>query len=310
MKTSSLWGYVYLALAASIWGGMYVVSKYVLRYIPPLSLVWIRYLVAIIVLFGLLAILRVKRGKKLTLKRRDWLLVIAIGFVGYFISIICQFVGTSLADAHTGSLITSATPAFVAIFAKCILKEKMTGKKILSLVVATVGVLITIGIPSGHGSYFWGDLFLVLAALTWALLTVFVKLSADRNMDTLIVTAYAMLIAWVLTTPFMSADLYAGAIHWQGGLVIWGILYLGIVSTAGAFFLWNKGFEMVDASVGSLFLFFQPVFGSLFGWILLGEQVTLRFFLGSLFIMAGIFIAASKDSWFMKKTSNRSEAHL
>lgn len=48
---NTLLGSIYLALASSIWGGMYVVVKVVVDVIPPLELVWIRYLVAIVALF-------------------------------------------------------------------------------------------------------------------------------------------------------------------------------------------------------------------------------------------------------------------
>lgn len=61
--------------------------------------------------------------------------------------------------------------------------------------------------------------------------------------------------------------------------VLLGVLYLGIVSTAGAFFLWNKGLELMDASIGSLFFFFQPIVGSLLGWLLLNETLSSNFLL-------------------------------
>ena len=57
-------------------------------------------------------------------------------------------------------------------------------------------------------------------------------------------------------------ELQAASIGTVNTYVILGVLYLGIVSTAGAFFLWNKGLELLDASIGSLF-FFQPIVGSL-----------------------------------------------
>lgn len=54
-------------------------------------------------------------------------------------------------------------------------------------------------------------------------------------------------------------ELQTSSIGTVNTYVIFGVLYLGIVSTAGAFFLWNKGLELIDASIGSLFFFFQPI---------------------------------------------------
>ncbi len=48
--------------------------------------------------------------------------------------------------------------------------------------------------------------------------------------------------------------------------VVLGVLYLGIVSTAGAFFLWNKGLELMDASIGSLF-FLLPTYRRIVAWL-------------------------------------------
>ncbi|WP_207638333.1 EamA family transporter [Desulfoscipio gibsoniae] len=48
-----------------------------------------------------------------------------IGFIGYFVSISFQFIGTKLSDAHTGALITSATPAFIVFFGRFVLKETL-----------------------------------------------------------------------------------------------------------------------------------------------------------------------------------------
>lgn len=113
-----LLGAICLSLAASIWGGMYVVSKYVLDFIPPITLVWLRYIIAFVLLFAILKIVQFKTKSGGAKKgSRDWLLLAWIGFIGYFVSITCQFIGTKLSDAHTGALITSATPAFMIVFA-------------------------------------------------------------------------------------------------------------------------------------------------------------------------------------------------
>ena len=66
---------------------------------------------------------------------------------------------------------------------------------------------------------------------------------------------------------------------------------MGIISTTCGFCLWNKGLLLMDASVGGLFLFFQPVVGTFLGWLLLGEPVTRFFWIGSLLIALGVVLA-------------------
>ncbi|MDA1777511.1 MULTISPECIES: DMT family transporter [unclassified Bacillus cereus group] len=288
MKQTIL-GAICLSLAASIWGGMYVVSKYVLDFIPPLTLVWLRFIIAFVVLYMILKIAEKKQKKKVTIRKKDWLLFAWIGFIGYFISITCQFIGTKLSDAHTGSLVTSATPAFMVIFAAIILKEKLTARRLLSTIIATIGVIIVIGWDIEIGSYFIGTIILVGAAITWALLSIYVKIASAR-FSSLVITTYAIFFSLFFITPFMIWEFQSSPIEHMNLYVLLGVLYLGIVSTAGAFFLWNKGLELMDASIGSLFFFFQPIVGSLLGWLLLNETLSSNFFIGGILIICSVFI--------------------
>ncbi|WP_241745430.1 EamA family transporter, partial [Bacillus thuringiensis] len=51
-----------------------------------------------------------------------------------------------------------------------------------------------------------------------------------------------------------------------------------------------KGLELMDASIGSLFFFFQPIVGSLLGWLLLNETLNSNFFIGGILIICSVFI--------------------
>ncbi|WP_243523256.1 DMT family transporter [Bacillus pseudomycoides] len=288
MKQTIL-GAICLSLAASIWGGMYVVSKYVLDFIPPLTLVWLRFIIAFVVLYMILKTTKRKQKTTIQINKKDWLLFAWIGFIGYFVSITCQFVGTKLSDAHTGSLVTSATPAFMVVFATLILKEKLTTRRILSTVLATIGVTIVIGWDIEVGSYFIGTIILVGAAITWALLSIYVKI-ASQQFSSLVITTYAIFFSLFFITPCMIWELQSNPIGDLNTTIILGILYLGIISTAGAFFLWNKGLELMDASIGSLFFFFQPIVGSLLGWLLLNETLNRNFFIGGALIIFSVVI--------------------
>jgi drug/metabolite transporter (DMT)-like permease len=289
MTKQHLLGALCLSLAASMWGGMYVVSKYVLDYIPPLTLVWLRYIIAFVVLFTILKAVQFKKKKYEPITKSDWFLIGWIGFIGYFVSIALQFIGTNLSDAHTGALITSATPAFIVIFARFVLKEVLTVRKVSAMVLATIGVVIVIGLDTNLESNFIGSVILVGAAITWALLSVYVKLASNR-LSSLTITTYAVLFALIFTTPAMLWELQANDIFFQDILIILGVIYLGVVSTAGAFFLWNKGMELMDAGIGSLFFFFQPIVGSFLGWALLKEELGFNFFVGGIFIILGVGI--------------------
>jgi drug/metabolite transporter (DMT)-like permease len=74
--------------------------------------------------------------------------------------------------------------------------------------------------------------------------------------------------------------------------IIGGILFLGIISTAIAMFMWNYAFAELPAAVASLTFFAQPVVGTLLGWFFLSEKITPLFVLGGVLIGIGILISS------------------
>lgn len=288
---NTLLGSLYLILASSIWGGMYVVVKVVVAVIPPLELVWMRYMVAILalLLIGLLT------KQKWRIEKRYILLIIAIGIIGNTISIVAQETGTMLSTAQMGAIITSSTPAFMVIFARLILKERLTIKKAISVCLATVGVVLIVGIGNMSVSNTLGGVSLVIAALTWALMSVLVK-RVPSDYSQIVVTTYATLVALVLLTPFVLPRLSTINFSELTHPTIWGgLLYLGVISTAGGFLLWNRGLQMLNASSGGIYFFFQPVVGTLLGWLLLGERIGIMFWIGSFLILIGVLFVIRED---------------
>lgn len=288
---NTLLGSLYLILASSIWGGMYVVVKVVVSVIPPLELVWLRYLVAI---FALLLIGFITK-QKWRIKKRHFLLIIAIGIIGNTISIVAQETGTMLSTAQMGAIITSSTPAFMVIFARLILKERLTIKKGLSVCLATIGVFLIVGIGNMSMSSTLGGVSLIIAALTWALMSVLVKrLPSDYSQ--IVVTTYTILVALIVLTPFVLQRLHEINISQLTHPTIWGgLLYLGVVSTAGGFLLWNRGLQMLNASSGGIYFFFQPLVGSLLGWLVLGEKIGATFWIGSILILLGVLFVIREN---------------
>ncbi len=278
--------------AAAIWGGMYVVSKVVLEVIPPFSLLTLRLIMGAIALGIVIYFRNKKSGAKLGLTKESFWTSFFVGFVGYGISLGFQFVGTKLSTASNGSLVTSATPAFVLLFAPFLLGEKSTPRRIIALVISTLGVLAVIDPRNAElsPSLFWGNMSLLAAALTWALYSVLVR-KVSKSMD-LLTSSTIMLLGGLPS----SIALGIWEINTQGiGTItlgiIGGLLFLGIISTAIAMFLWNYAFAELPAAVASLTFFAQPVVGTLLGWFFLAEKITPLFLAGGALISVGILIA-------------------
>ena len=278
--------------AASIWGGMYVVSKVVLDIIPPFSLVTLRLILGAITL----AMILLFKGFPSISRKQSWQ-VLGVGFVGYGISLSLQFLGTKLSSAGNGSLVTSATPAFVLLFAWLLLKEKITPRKLLALFLATLGVVAVIDPRSAqlNPEMFLGNMFLIGAAITWALYSVLVR-KVTQNMDVLLFSLLAFLGGLPVTLAASAWEFSAIGIGQINLAIIAGVLFLGIISTALAMVLWNTAFAYVDAGLASLTFFAQPVVGTLLGWLLLGENITPLFLLGGVLIGFGLVISSREPS--------------
>jgi drug/metabolite transporter (DMT)-like permease len=267
---------------------MYVVSKVVLEIIPPFALVSLRLILGAITL----AIAVALRGVP-NLSRQQFLQVLGVGFIGYGISLSLQFLGTKLSTAANGSLVTSATPAFVVLFAWMLLKEKITARRLVALCLATLGVVAVIDPRSAqlNPELFLGNLLLLGAALTWALYSVLVR-KVTQNLAVLLFSLIAFLGGLPVCIPAGLWELRTLGVGEISIGMIGGILFLGIISTALAMVLWNSAFAFVDASLASLTFFAQPIVGTLLGWLFLKERITPLFLFGGLLIGIGLVISS------------------
>lgn len=285
-------GMIYGASAAAIWGGMYVVSDVVLEVIPPFTLLLLR------LIFGALSLGVFAIGKpfpKLSLKQ--WGFITLIGVIGYGISLGSQFVGTDLSTAINGAIVTSATPAFVVLFAVIILKEQLTIQRLLAVILATIGVMVIIDFSQADFSSetFVGNLFLGMAAISWGLYSILTRWADDKipALDTLDITLVSFVGGFLLIIPASMFELSQTTINLSDITpgVIAGILFLGVVSTAIAFWLWNRAFILLDASTVSLLFFVQPISGAFLGWFFLGQAMTPRIWAGGALIAIGLLLS-------------------
>lgn len=278
--------------AAAIWGGMYVVSKVILDVIPPFTLLSLRLALGIFTL-GLWLLWR---KQSLNLRWHEWRQLLLIGLLGYGVSLGLQFSGVQLSTAANGAVITAATPVFIYLFARPLLGERVTGRRWLALLLASLGVLVVVD-PSQaqlNADLWRGNLLLVAAAITWALYSVLVR-RATQFTDALRLSFVAFLggLLWVLPAAALELGQQSpGPITWNAAL---GILYLGVISTAVAAYFWNFAFEVLEAGVASLTFFAQPLIGAVLGYVLLGEQLSAFFVVGGLLILLGLWMASQED---------------
>jgi drug/metabolite transporter (DMT)-like permease len=286
-----LWGYAAGLAAAAIWGGMYVVSKVVLEVIPPFVLLSLRLILGAFVL----ALVQARVGR-LKASRPQARSIVLIGALGFGVSVGLQFVGTSLSTAANASLVTAASPVFLLLFGGWILRERITSRRLAALGLASLGVLAVIDPRSARfePALFQGNLALLGAAVTWGLYSVLVK-RASESVGVLEVSLLAFLGGLLVSVPLGAREMSTTGLGPIGPGVVAGILYLGVVSTALAMYLWNKSLAILEAGVVSLLFFAQPVVGAGLGALLLDEPLRAGFWIGAAFIGAGLLLLAFPD---------------
>ena len=279
-------GAFYPLLASSAWGVMYVVSKYSFGYVPPITLCTIRVILG----GGTLAALSLLRGEPLPRGRDRWRLL-GLGLL-VALGLGTQYVGTDLATASQGALITTMTPVFTVLFAWCIGRESLSRRTIVGSVAALAGVLAIIwpqlaGLGIGSWRAAAGSLLLLAASLAWGLYTVLGK-PLIRRLGALYTTGYSTLASLPFFALLIPVELHARPLTALTPPLALAILYLGFGATALAWYFWNKGVEYVDASLVAVSFFAQPVVGSLLGWLVLREALGWRFLVGGLVVAGGI----------------------
>jgi len=286
--TTPIWGTLSGLSAAAIWGGMYVVSKVVMEVVPPFALIVARLALGILTLGSIVVI---RKGWKVT--RGQFWRIFGVGLVGYGISLGFQFVGTKLSTAANGSLVTSTTPAFVLLFAALLLRERITRRRLLALAIATAGVVAVIDprYAALAPAFFWGNICLVAAALTWALYSVLIR-KVTQGIDVLTTTLIAFIGGLPVCLPLGGWEALTQRFGTINLGVVGGILFLGIISTALAMYLWNNAFALLDAGAASLTFFAQPVVGTLLSVLFLNEHITPLFVIGGVLIGIALLVSS------------------
>lgn len=290
----TLRGAIYGITAASLWGAMFVVSDAMMTVIPPITLLSLRLIIAALMFAGILAAQR-----RLRLPRRDALGLMALGVLGFGISVGTQFIGTALSSAINGAVITSAAPAFIVIFAWLLLREPLTPLKLIAGAVATLGVLIILDLSQfslgvSEPRRLLGDAALAVAAVSWAAYSVLVR-RASQRFSTAVITTYALIGGLLFCAPIAALELRGSILPAPTLEIVAGIFFLSVIVMGGANYLWNRAFALVEASVASLFFFAQPLVGALLANWLLAQAITPRLLLGAALIVGGVLLALRSE---------------
>ncbi len=284
------WSYAEALAAALFWGASFVATKVALREISPVTLIFLRFGMGVVILAFAVWRLRVFK----LIGRRDWVLLAVLGAIGIPIHQGLQANGLVVTAATSVAWLVALTPVFTAILAWIFLSESFGATKTLGLFVAFVGAILVITkgaftsdvlkLPSTTG-----DFLALASSLNWAIFTIASKPVLKRLHPTLMIT-YVMVLGWLLLLPF-----FASAQGWNeiGRLSIEGWLavgFLGVLCSGLAYIFWYDALARLEASQTAAFIYIEPLVTVVVAAIVLGEFFTPIAFIGGLTILIGVYL--------------------
>src|SRR4051794_25579356 len=282
-----------LAALALVWGGSYLLIKYALEGFEPAVIVWVRLMLAGIVLF---AVMRARNGgaevrsagaEVRARPRRAVLLgLLAIALPFNLIT----FGELEVPSGLTAVLIAPAS-LFVAAFAPFLdTSEKAQPSAIGGMVMGLAGVALLVGIESVQSvGEFLGSLAMLGAAACYALSSFVVK--RYGGLTSVSTSFISIAVGAVLCLPAASPPAPSGA---PGRRAVLAVVALGVVGTALAFVIFYKLITEAGAARASLVSSLAPGIALLYGALLLDEPITAASIGGLALILGGVALASRR----------------
>ena len=285
-----------LIIANVIWGMASPIFKFSLTNIPPFTLAFIRFFFAGLIFVPFV----INRWQPLTV--RQWIEIILVGFFGVTINISFFFLGLGKTESINAPIIASSGPIFIYLLSVQFLKEKPKLKVFTGMLIGLLGVLIIILSPIFLGQKklafgeIQGNLFFLLATLGTVFQTIVGK-DVLRKINSFQVTLLSFLFGSLTFLPFIRNELIGWSFTNLDIRGIVGIIFGIFLSSALAYYLYYWGISKIKAQEVGLFTYIDPVIAVLIAIPLLGEYPNLYFFIGSIFVFGGIFLAEGRIHW-------------
>jgi drug/metabolite transporter (DMT)-like permease len=250
----------------------------------PFWLAGLRFTITGLVLF--LPAVRQLRGKAFS--RRDAAVLAGLGLLGVTLMSSLFHLSIIFLPANVAALVFSCNPVFVVLFAPLVLPEKITMRKLWAIVLCLAGILV-LARDRAAGVSPTGLLLMLASIIIFALYTVLFKKMTPRY-GALPITAFAGLIGG-LCILLIALGVEGFPLAAYGSADWMGIVYLALIGTALAYFLFIYGISHVEAGIGSMAFFLKPFLAALFAWVVLSEALTLPMLIGGAFILGGMAVA-------------------
>lgn len=280
-----------LFLVALIYGANFSIAKVVLDdgYIAPLGFILLRVTTGVI-LFTLLHLLWIRER----VARADLWRLLLCGLFGVAINQMFFFMGLKLTQPIHASLLMTTTPILVLVISSFLIKENITLRKILGVILGAVGAVLLLSQGkhvAWNGAGLTGDLLVLINATSYAFYLVLVrKLMLRYNPIT--VVKWVFVFGWLFVFPFGIGDLRS--VDWTSFHIwIWlAVIYVLIFTTFFTYLFNAYALSVVSPLVVSFYIYLQPLLAAAIALLMGQDQLDWVKGVSALMIFSGVYLVS------------------
>ena len=283
--------YIFLILAVLFWSGNFITGRYISSSIEPMQLSFYRWFFVLILLLPYILInyKNLIRGFK-----KDSLLLIVFGAFGIAGFNTFLYYGLQTTTATNALLINSSTPIFIILISSIIFRTLITKVQFFGVIVSTIGVLYLI--LKGDINHILelkftpGDLWIVAAALDWALYSVLLKFKPKDLSSFEFLTITTIIGVIILYVAFISQGFTLEFSFLQNNDILYSLIYIVIFPSILSFYFWNMATIEIGANKAGQSAHLMPIFGAFLAYIFLDEVLQFYHMVGMILIALGIYL--------------------
>lgn len=292
--------YILLILTTLFWSGNFVISRGMHAAIPPMSLSFWRWTVALLILscFGLRHLLA---QREFVLEHKKFIITQGIFGVAGFNTLI--YIAIQTTTAINAVLVNSCIPVIIVVVSWIMYNDKVSLRQFLGVCVSLSGVLLIISQGKFstllHLQFNRGDILVFIAAILWALYSANLK-KYPRGLHPFAYQTGIVIVGLAIITPFYLLELSMGKTMVLSGNSFIAIGYVALFASVLAFIFWNRAVTMLGANIAGPFIHLMPVFSTILAVLFLGESLTKNHIQAIALIFSGILMTT-----FMVKKEKR-----
>ena len=270
--------WILITILGAVWGSAFMFIKIATPELGPIALVNIRLAVA-----GLIFIPFLLQQKYLKHFRSNLKNILVLSVINTALPF-SLFAYASLESSSNMLSILNGTTAIMAVVISTIwLKIRLNLFQIMGVFIGLFGIVVLAN-PDNVYISMKATIFCLSAAFCYALSANYIQKFAYKT-NTIVLIGWSLVIASVLLLPITFFNLPS---QLPSKNVIFSILWLGVISTGVAFLGYVRLIEKVGAVKTATVAYFIPVFGVIWGYVFLGEPITLQILIGMILILIGI----------------------